>query len=190
MLLIGWLGATAWAFWWFDGQYRRAFSDSVTPFAGFTDRADLSPELLTALNQGHAPGVTLVHFRDDTCPCARFNALHVADITERYRPQGLRVITVDAADSEGLAGRLAAWLPVPASPAALVVGADGGLAYFGPYSTGAGCLTGSGTFVERAIERALRGPTEPQLNVLSVGCYCAWPGARTAAIQPEGGDWS
>ena len=189
-LLVGWLSATACAFWWFDGQYRRAFTDSVTPYLGFADRPGLPPALLAALNGGHAAGVILVHFRDAGCPCARFNASHVADISDRYRPQGLRVITVDAAASRGLAGRLAAWLPVPASPAALVVDADGGLAYFGPYSTGAGCITGSGTVVERAIERALQGPTEPQLNVLSVGCYCAWPGARTAGTQPDGDDWS
>ena len=82
-LLVGWLGPTAWAFWWFDGQHRRAFTDSVAPYVGFADRTALPPELLAALHGGQAAGVTLVHFRDAACPCARFNAPHVADITDR-----------------------------------------------------------------------------------------------------------
>ncbi len=190
-LLLGWLGTTAWAFWWFDGQYRQAFTASVAPFVRFAESAELPPELLAALRPGYdGAGVTLVHFRDVACPCARFNAPHVADIADRYRQQGLHLITVDATDTRGVAGRLAAWLPVPSSPAALVVDAEGRIAYFGPYSAGAGCFTGSGTYVERAIERALAGPTKAQMNLFNVGCYCAWPGVITATAQPDGVDWS
>lgn len=78
----------------------------------------------------------------------------------------------DAAND--LAAQLLA-LGFPASaPAALVVSANGELAYHGPLSTGAGCYSAEGIFVDQAIDRAQgkSGSVNASFNWFELGCYC------------------
>ena len=190
IVLPVWLTATAGAFWWFEARDQRPFVPDLSPYAGLMQANAMPTGLRQALASVTRPSakVTVVTFRDETCACNRFNASHLASIVAQSRDRGVRFLILDAAadgagSGAGLARRLSPWLPIAASPSALVIGADGELAYFGPYSVGAGCLAGSGGFVERAIERALAGPTTARLNLLGTGCYCAWPTA--ARLQPS-----
>lgn len=187
-LLIGaWVGLTATAFWWLELRYYRVFSDTPGRYVVLNRSPQLPPRIVQQL-RALVPdgGVTLINFRDPGCPCARFTEPHFAEIVAKYSPMGLHVLTVDAAETKTNAALRAAfddWLEVPSSPAALVVDRDGDVAYFGPYSDGAGCFTGTGTFVERAIDSALAGHDAPRLNLLSTGCYCVWPSAADVKFE-------
>jgi hypothetical protein len=65
-------------------------------------------------------------------------------------------------------------LGIPASPAAAVFNHEGQLAYFGPYSEGAACLTGNGDFVEQVLDKLLAGERPQQINTAAFGCFCDW----------------
>jgi hypothetical protein len=183
-LLAAWLAATAVAFWWFEYQHVRAFNDPQgRGTAVLFDSAALSAGLAAA-SSGAAP--TLVHFWDPSCPCSRLNAPHVRELMETYRTRGIEfVVAVPPGSIERArraypgasvvsAASLQQALP-PSAPAAAVLEAGGELAYFGPYSVGAFCTSGSGAFVERALDAVLAGDNPRQLNTLAVGCFCPWP---------------
>ncbi len=167
-LLVFWLGSAIFAFWWFQGQLIRPFSQDYSPFV--------------ALASDHAPlartsgQITVVELIDEDCYCSRVNRAHRDRIRDHYGPEQVTFMAVHAGQElpESFEPRLLDHLAETSAPAALVLGESGQLEYFGPYSLGAGCFTGSGTFVERAIDRALTGSTQPQVNVLGSGCFCDW----------------
>jgi len=186
VLVPAWLGGTAWLFWVFGVRDMRPFTDDPRPFVQLQRDEALPAGLAQLLRDVAEPGrPTVIEFRDTGCGCARFNAPHVARIREHYDALGVRFVTVEAGSGQGpgeprlqsLPRKLSEWLPITASPAALVLDGRAQIAYFGPFSVGAGCLTGSGEFVERALDRVLAGRHAQQFNVLDSGCYCDWPGA-------------
>jgi hypothetical protein len=188
-----WLAATAWLFWAFQVRDLRPFSDDPRPYAQLQGETTMPAGLASVLRELAGPGMpTVVRFLDRNCRCSRFNEPHAARIRERFADRGVRFVTVDAAapavetDFATLPSRLQQWLPIPASPAALVLNGQAEIAYFGPYSVGAGCFTGSGDYVERALERVLSGDRARQLNVMDSGCYCAWPNTAAEPADDRG----
>jgi hypothetical protein len=187
LLLPIWLGSTAWLFWVFQIRDMRPFTDDPRPFVRLQGESGTPDGLARLLRQLADPGrPTVVHFLDPDCRCSRFNAPHVERIRERFEARGVRFLTVEAGRPAAtdpamtaLPRKLAEWLPIPASPAAMVLDGQSDIVYFGPFSVGAGCLTGSGDFVERTLERVLAGDRGRHFNVLDSGCYCDWP--ETAA---------
>jgi len=167
-LLILWLGSVIFGFWWFQGKLIRPFSQDYSPFVALaSDQAPL----------GQTGGrVTVIELIDEDCYCSRINRPHRDRIREHYGSERVSFLAVRAGEvlPDSLEPRLVERLAKTSAPAALVLGQSGQLEYFGPYSFGAGCFTGSGTFVERAIDRALAGSTQPQVNVLGSGCFCNW----------------
>lgn len=194
LLIPMWLGSTAWLFWVFQNRDMRPFTDDPRPFIRLQGGAETPAGLAQLLREVARPGqTTVVHFRDPDCRCSRFNEPHVKRIRERFGTRGVHFLTVEAgsplqADAAiaALPRKISEWLPIPASPAALVIDRQSEIAYFGPFSVGAGCLTGSGDFVERALERVLAGQKGRQLNVLDSGCYCDWP-ETAAQTAPDRG---
>ncbi|RJG12541.1 thiol-disulfide isomerase [Pseudomonas cavernicola] len=176
LLAVVWLGAMLVAFWWFEARYIRPFSEQTALFAG--DGLRLPDELA-----GPGP-IRVVHFWDPACPCNVGNLQHLAELLERFAPQGVAFYAVQKPGSHGqLPDTLSALQPLshlpgaeqlPASPAVGIWDKDGRLAYFGPYSEGATC-TSSNSFIEPILEALAQGRPVNATHTLAVGCYCPWP---------------
>lgn len=196
VLLATWLASAVAAFWWFTLKDLRNFSGE--PLLGeqaFDGQA--ATRALEVLLASHGPKngetfrpkATIVHFWDSDCACSRFNESHVQQLASRYRADGIQLLVVDrqqlstgelqrafgqsAHPYQGMSP-LKAGLQIPASPAAAVFDDRGKLAYFGPYSEGAACLSGNGDFVEQVIDKLLAGEHPTQINVSAYGCFCNW----------------
>lgn len=182
-LLTFWISGTALAFYWSNAQRLR-------PFVAEEQLSGLLQQLPRPLPDSPAKTApwavaTLLHYRDPDCGCARVSDAHVQRIADAYATRGVRFVLVDPAAAAPAPG--GAWsarlhpatpgLPrVPSSPAAVVLDRHGAIAYYGPYSEGAGCFSGNGRFVEATLERLLNGDQVQQFNLLATGCYCSWPG--------------
>ncbi|PPA00274.1 thiol-disulfide isomerase, partial [Pseudomonas sp. MWU12-2312b] len=180
-LLIGLLALVCagvlWAAYdWFQGRYLRAFSEHTAVFSG--DPLRLPADLA-------GPGaIRLVHFWDPACPCNVGNQQHLAELVERYVPQGVEFYAVQKPGSHGqLPSTLSSLksldvLPgseqIPASPAVAIWDRSGKLAYFGPYSEGLTCNS-SNSFIEPILKALNDGREVSATHTLAVGCYCPWP---------------
>lgn len=175
LLAAVWLGAMLTAFWWFEVRYIRPFDQHTAFFSG--DALRLPDDLA-----GPGP-IRLVHFWDPACPCNVGNQQHLAELLERFAPQGVAFYAVQQAASRGqLPPALAALQPLarlpgaeqlPASPAVAIWDRQGRLAYFGPYSEGATCNSGN-SFIEPILEALAAGRPVDATHTLAVGCYCLW----------------
>jgi hypothetical protein len=193
-LVIAWLAGMVAAFWWFEFRPLRPFTrDQAVVFAGEPLRARLASLVATPADPRALPAAaTVVHFWDPDCACNRFNEAHVRELMAGYGRHGVRFVVLvrsrgDAAAALRRARRVfndpavaevrlvePERVPLPSSPAAAVLDAGGGLAYFGPYSVGAVCGVKNGAFVETTLDGLFRGDRRAQLNMLAVGCFCPW----------------
>lgn len=178
-LVLAWLVGMAAAFTWSIGQRLRPFArgDQLLAPVGAVD-------LTLGRPQADQPSVaTLIHYRDPACGCSLPNDDHVARIAAQYAGRGVRFVLVEVPDADRSRPLRVPWsrtltptaagLPkVPSTPAAVVLDSTGQVAYFGPYSEGAGCFTGGGKFVEDTLERVLAGGHPRRVNLLASGCYC------------------
>jgi hypothetical protein len=175
LLILLWAAALLAAYWWYEARYLRSFSDQTALFYGEQLRL---PDTLAG------PGsIRLVHFWDPTCPCNIGNQQHVAELIERFGPQG---VTFYALQNPGTNGQLPSTLnalhvltelpgseKLPASPVVAIWDRTGQLAYFGPYSEGATC-TSSNSFIEPILDALIEGRPVSAGNTLAVGCFCDW----------------
>lgn len=203
-LVVCWLAGTVYAFWWFQARDLRGFDAGTGVEAASFDGRQLATKLQTLVTDPDATRQTLmVHFWNPECACNRFNNPHVRNIIEQYQAQGIRFITVvrtqaDSDDRQVLA-RAEQLFDVPAvpasklnldigslpgaTPAAAVLGIEGQLAYFGPYSDSAFCATNGRSFVENALDEVLAGIKSKTKNTLAFGCFCQWnPGTNSQSI--------
>ncbi|SDA81625.1 hypothetical protein SAMN03159443_03346 [Pseudomonas sp. NFACC15-1] len=171
------------AYDWFQGRFLRAFSQHTAVFSG--DPLRLPTELA-------GPGaIRLVHFWDPACPCNVGNQQHLAELVDKYVPQGVEFYAVQKAGSQG---QLPATLnslktlptlpgssQIPASPAVAIWDHSGQLAYFGPYSEGLTCNS-SNSFIEPILEALSAGRAVNATHTMAVGCYCPW-GEDTSAKE-------
>lgn len=175
LLAVVWLGGMLLAYRWFETRYLRTFDERAAVFSGAELR--LPDELA-------GPGaIRLVHFWDPACPCNVGNQQHLAELIERYAPQGVQFHVVQKPGSKGhLPAELAALRPIetmpgsvglPASPAVAIWDRQGQLAYFGPYSEGLVCNS-SNSFIEPILEALAAGRKVYASNTLAVGCFCEW----------------
>jgi hypothetical protein len=175
VFIVFWAVALAGAYWWYQLQYIRPFSQLVTVFSGDSLRlpADLA---------GPGP-IRIVHFWDPACPCNVGNQQHLAELVAHYAPLGVRFYAVQKPASQGqlpasLAGletlrELPGSAALPASPAVAIWDKQGQLAYFGPYSEGANC-TSSNSFIEPILQALSADRQVSANNTLAVGCFCDW----------------
>jgi hypothetical protein len=175
LLILLWVAAMLAAYWWYEARYLRSFSEQTALFYG--EQLRLPDELA-----GPGP-IRLVHFWDPACPCNIGNQQHLAELIERFGPQGVTFHSVQKPGSTGhLPSTLSALQPlrallgseqIPASPAVAVWDRSGQLAYFGPYSEGATC-TSSNSFIEPVLDALIAGRPVNAGNTLAVGCFCDW----------------
>ena len=175
LLIMLWAAAMLVAYWWYEARYLRSFSEQTALFYG--EQLRLPDELA-----GPGP-IRLVHFWDPACPCNIGNQQHLADLIERFAPQGVSFYAVQKPGTQGqLPSTLSALQPlaalpgsdqIPASPAVAVWDRNGQLAYFGPYSQGATC-TSSNSFIEPILQALSEDRPVNATHNMAVGCYCAW----------------
>jgi hypothetical protein len=186
-LVLVWAAGTVAAFWWFEFRNLRTFLPEQVAMFQADQLGDLAAEA-RAPNTGSGP--VIMHFWDPACPCTRFTTPHLQDILATYAGRGLGLVVLvpeaglkDAArETFGAMAdvRVAGTLNPVSSPAAVLLDTRGELAYFGPYSTGAGCTTGAGSFVESVLDALDAGYNPRQVNTLATGCFCRWPDAKSA----------
>lgn len=168
LLLITWLVGLAWAFWWFEGRYVKAFERP----AYFSARNVAPP---------FAPGrVQVLHVWQAGCPCNGGHEVYLKNMTERFAAQGVQFARAGAASSDGLPVTLQQmvywpipdeWENWPGAPAVAIWDTTGALAYVGPYSDGAHCNRES-SFIEPVIETLLAGRPVNVRAQDTVACLC------------------
>ncbi|ROM74046.1 thiol-disulfide isomerase [Pseudomonas brassicacearum] len=183
-LLVLACAAVLWfAYDWFQGRFLRTFSQHTAVFSG--DPLSLPADLA-------GPGaIRLVHFWDPACPCNVGNQQHLAELVDKYGPQGVEFYAVQKTGSQGRLPTTLSHLKalsalpgsgqIPASPAVAIWDRSGKLAYFGPYSEGLTCNS-SNSFIEPILEALSVGRAVDATHTLAVGCYCPW-GKDTSAKE-------
>lgn len=169
-LVLGvWLVACVASLYWFLGGQLSWFDP-----AGTLEHQASQPNFEQQLGQALRKRVqiasgngTVVHIKSADCQCNWRAQSHITDLTGQAEQQGLQVryLSLEASDE------LQRWLP--ATPAVILLNAQGELAYIGPYSAGAFCSSAS-SFVETLLP-ALTESSAPGgwVNTQSRGCYCS-----------------
>ncbi|AYF89069.1 MULTISPECIES: DUF6436 domain-containing protein [unclassified Pseudomonas] len=175
LALLACVGAILLALRWYESRYVRPFNTQATVFSG--EQLRLPAELA-----GPGP-IRLVHFWDPACPCNAGNQQHLAELIQRFAPQGVTFHAVQKPGSKGhLPPGLEALQPLammpgseqlPAVPAVGIWDRDGRLAYFGPYSEGAVCNSAN-SFIEPILEALIDNRPVSASSTLAAGCFCAW----------------
>jgi hypothetical protein len=200
-LSVCWLLATAYAFWWFQLRNLQPFDPDAASRTVLFEARQINTALSALLSDTPVTAdadrqnmATVIHFWDPACPCSRFNERHVRDIVSGYRDRGIRFVVIARAGHglthDALATRARAAFGdavqlmdaptgtltdlTPSSPATAILDAEGELAYFGPYSTGALCTSTTGVFAERVLDQLLLGHNPQQWNTWASGCFCSW----------------
>lgn len=168
-LLMLWLAGLAWAFWWYEGQYLKAFERPV-----FFAAENVEPPF--------PPGqVQVLHVWQSGCPCNGGHQDYIEDMTRRFAEQGVQFARSGQRGEELLPDALkvlpfwsipAAWSNWPGAPAVAIWDATGQLAYVGPYSDGAHCSRDS-SFIEPVISALLAGRPVRILSQDTVACLCS-----------------
>lgn len=169
-LVLLWFCVVAAAFWWFAVRDLRGFAPTGSAALFSADqlsRVERFVEQQRSLRSGPGGALTLLHLRDPGCGCNRFADPHVAALRRDYAPRGVRVATLPVSrDRDDVAD----WLP--ATPAGLLLDAQGRILYLGPLSESANCGR-DGAPVERALDQALAGHPTAAQTILGTGCYCS-----------------
>lgn len=201
-LVVSWLVATVFAFWWFQFKNIKAFDkDAISNRTVFFESGELGNRLENLIEKesktGKQPGsISVIHFWNPDCPCSRFNEVHVKKIISDYADKNVEfsvVVSGKTSQQRNAYSELAKQVfnfdavkairsdwPMeqgpPSSPAVAIMNKQGKLVYFGPYSLGARCSPDKGKFVEKALDGLSdeKLPQKKQLNTLAVGCFCPW----------------
>jgi len=202
ILVVSWLIATVFAFWWFQFKNINDFDvDAVANQTVFFESGKLGSRLENLIEAEIKEGkksdlISVIHFWNPDCPCSRFNEVHVKKIMSDYTAKNVVfTIVVSGKSAEQRKERallarqvfnLAAVKDIrsdwplkkgpPSSPAVAIMNKQGKLVYFGPYSLGARCSPDKGQFVEKVLDRLSdeKLAQKKQLNTLAVGCFCPW----------------
>jgi len=106
----------------------------------------------------------VVHIASNSgCLCQRSATRHIKSIKDKVESIDKRNISVYIENIDALSVFLTS------TPAIAVFDEDSQLSYFGPYSTGIGCLTGNGTVEPYLDTKSTLGAIVP---LESTGCYC------------------
>ncbi|WP_339845465.1 DUF6436 domain-containing protein [uncultured Halopseudomonas sp.] len=168
MLLLVWLAGLAWAFWWFEGQYVKAFERPA-----YFSAQNVKPPF--------PPGkVQVLHVWQPGCPCNGGHEAYLQSMTERFSAQGVLFARAGSTSTEDLPSALqklpqwpipSEWSNWPGAPAVAIWDATGNLSYVGPYSDGAHCNSDS-SFIEPVIKSLLAGRPVSIVTQDTVACLC------------------
>ena len=166
-LVLVWIAAMAWAWWWLDARHERNFQRP----AYFQGAGVAGP---------FAVGdIQVVHIWQSGCPCNAGHEAYIQEMTDRFAAQGVRFARAGSpAGGRGdILGDLphwplpAAWADWPGGPSVAIWDAAGQLAYAGPYSDGASCNQAS-SFIEPVLRALLQGRTVNAARYDTLACLC------------------
>ncbi len=167
-LLLIWALALAWAVWWYQGQYLKAFERPV-----FFSAESVAPPF--------EPGqVQVLHVWQAGCPCNGGHQVYVDEMIQRFSAEGVQFARSGQSTAVALPDALQAlpfwpmpqaWNGWPGAPSVAIWDTAGKLAYVGPYSDGAQCSQDS-SFIEPVISALLAGRQVAILNQDTVSCLC------------------
>jgi hypothetical protein len=134
---------------------------------------------------GNTGRIRVVHFWDPDCASCNENTdAHLNYLITMFRGAKIDFYSVRRPGTRGelpafLQGRLKplsgieGMERIAASPSIAIWGADGKLAYAGPYSEGLVCSSAN-SFVEPILNRLVAGEHVAPSPLVAVGCYCPW----------------
>jgi Domain of unknown function (DUF6436) len=164
-LALFWFLASGFGLWYFFNRDVTSFIPAVKGEPSYT-----SQNYETYLDQIKWPktdGLTFIHFIDENCSCTRFSLEHINDLQDLYS-ESEHILVRNTGSTDKYSG------VAISSPSVAVVNAQGELAYYGPYTDGATCQQGK-DLVELVVNGIERDAAFEWLNLLSSGCFCAWP---------------
>ena len=163
--LIGWVGLTIGGLVYSSMQSQRDFDPQQT-FA-FAAMASEYPQAIVVSMSKQYPALTktVVHIQQEDCSCNFSNNIHADRIDDKLDKFRYRSLHVSASS-------FPADIVLPSLPAIMIFDEQGGLGYFGPYSSGYFCSTNS-AIVDRFLDNILLN-THLGSSVVSegYGCYC------------------
>ena len=198
LLLSAWAGGTVFAFWHFEGQYLRPVSRPAQAAIAYPETlppapyTELSTQRGSAMLTGPEP-VTVLNFWNPHCPCSRYAESDVRRLIHHYGPTGVRFITIVASGptaqdqqealsawlGRGLAGtettvdtdnQIARRFGVWAAPAAVILNAQGRVAYTGAYNIARYCHDPHTAWGEKALAAVVQGQRPPRAKTPFFGC--------------------
>ena len=113
--------------------------------------------------------ITLVHYIDEQCSCARFATPHVRELKRELI--NMNHVHVRANGNAPSGSDLNQW--AISSPSVSIFSPEGKMLYHGPYTSGEVCGQGKDLVLSR-IEQWHEGNEQPQHNLLGSGCFCPW----------------
>lgn len=168
LMLAAWLAGLVWAWTWYESRYVRTFERPA-----FFEGLPVAPPY-------EAGQVQVLHVWQVGCPCNGGHQAYINEMTERFTKDGVLFARSGQPESDSLPRALrempywpmpAAWAAWPGAPAVAIWGADGRLAYVGPYSDGASC-TEENSFVEPVLRALLAGRDVDITRQDTVSCLC------------------
>ena len=168
LMLAAWLAGLVWAWTWYESRYVRTFERPA-----FFEGLPVAPPY-------EAGQVQVLHVWQAGCPCNGGHQAYINEMTERFTKDGVLFARSGQPESDSLPRALrempywpmpAAWAAWPGAPAVAIWGADGRLAYVGPYSDGASC-TEENSFVEPVLRALLAGRDVDITRQDTVSCLC------------------
>jgi len=197
-LLTVWACGTAYAFWYFEGQYLRPVARPAGAAIATLGARLPSPysDLRTdrgLVRLGDAEPVTVLNFWNPRCPCSRYAEGDVRRLVQIYQPSGVRFITIIAAGNKAkdLPEAYAAWtrrsitgtaavvdkdnllarhFGVWAAPAAVILDTHGRVVYVGAYNAARYCSDPETAWAAKALAAVVQGRTPPRARTLFFGC--------------------
>jgi len=193
-LLVFWLTATAFAFWWFQIKNLRPFDLNMSSLIEEKPLTTNIKHLLLSSGLKQPAKGYILNFWQPDCSCNRFNTPHVKKLIKKYQSEGFKLITVTRPSKKHSVQQVTQMAKdkfnsavivdtknifsgasrIPATPSAAVIQKNGLLNYFGPYNDGAFCGVGGTRFVEKVADLIIQNEPPNIINTLSYGCYCNW----------------
>lgn len=193
LLIGGWVGLTAGAFWYFEFQFLKPIVRPASAKALQMGEAAPIRELETlsgeriALGEG---GPTVLHFWNPECPCSRFNEPSVKRMAE-VNPEVRFVLVIEEAElTAKLREKVETTFPFPAvhdadgaiakafgafaTPAACLLDAEGRVQFMGTYLATAYCSSQQTDAVQVALAAMLSGKDAPA-SAPAYGCAIPMP---------------
>lgn len=163
---VVWLGATSVSIIMLGGQTSQEFDPSLRLSQALMN---LSFEKQLKETVSIENSAAIYHISDTGCACTFASNIHKNSLNKWADTMGIKQVEVSLADNAALADM------VPSTPAIMVLGMQGQLIYFGPYSQGAGCFASEGV-VDKVIKPYFDGQVlstqQATIRSEAVGCYC------------------
>lgn len=192
------VGGIASAFWFEDLRYALpAPKPAEHVDVALGTQVGLAPALVELLGERDPSRPLLLHFYNPDCPCSRFNVPYLRELVERHRDAVDFVLVVECVDEEQVErarakveadlpwvfdrdGALADHYGVYATPLAVIVAADGRLAFRGNYASARYCTDPEEQAARIALEALLAGREPPGLETPTAPYGCSLPSDRRA----------